>query len=261
MARGGSQQIADALVRRARRCRRHARVRPPCRSLAELPAADAVLFDVTPRQVVALAGDALPSRYRRSLGRFRYGPGRVQGRLGARRPDPLGQPERRSRGDRPRRWHARRDRRRRRRGPTLASTPSVRTSCSPSSRCSTRSRARRDAHGVGLLPRSERIDGRHDRPDRGAGRAVRPRIPRSDHRPPHDGHRRRWRATTPTTSAATSTAACRSAPVRRSPDARPAPVADAARGVYLCSSRTPPGGGVHGMCGWHAAHEVLRRCR
>lgn len=39
------------------------------------------------------------------------------------------------------------------------------------------------------------------------------------------------------------------------------PYATGAHGVYLCSSSTPPGGGVHGMCGHHAAQAALRRIR
>ena len=36
------------------------------------------------------------------------------------------------------------------------------------------------------------------------------------------------------------------------------PYATSARDIYLCSAATPPGGGVHGMCGYHAARSALR---
>jgi phytoene dehydrogenase-like protein len=42
------------------------------------------------------------------------------------------------------------------------------------------------------------------------------------------------------------------------PALRWSPYKTSAKGVYVCSSATPPGGGVHGMCGFHAAKKALK---
>jgi phytoene dehydrogenase-like protein len=42
------------------------------------------------------------------------------------------------------------------------------------------------------------------------------------------------------------------------PALRFSPYRTSAKGLYICSSSTPPGGGVHGMCGYHAARSVLK---
>ncbi|HEX6542693.1 MAG TPA: NAD(P)/FAD-dependent oxidoreductase, partial [Ktedonobacterales bacterium] len=75
MPRGGSQRIADALAAYLRDLGGEIVTGTEIRSLADLPPSRAVLCDVTPRQLLALAGDTLPERYRRQLQRFRYGPG------------------------------------------------------------------------------------------------------------------------------------------------------------------------------------------
>jgi phytoene dehydrogenase-like protein len=73
--RGGSQQIADRLTDYLRSLGGQIETNHEVRSLAELPPARAVLMDVTPRQLVNIAGDQLPAGYRRRLQRYRYGPG------------------------------------------------------------------------------------------------------------------------------------------------------------------------------------------
>lgn len=73
--RGGSQTIATAMRLCLESLGGVVETGREIRSLRDLPDARAVLFDITPRQLLAICGDALPSRYRSGLARFRYGPG------------------------------------------------------------------------------------------------------------------------------------------------------------------------------------------
>jgi phytoene dehydrogenase-like protein len=74
MARGGSQKIADALTSCLRSLGGEVETSRRVASLDELPPARAVLLDLTPRQIVRIAGARLPAGYRRALERYRYGP-------------------------------------------------------------------------------------------------------------------------------------------------------------------------------------------
>jgi len=74
-ARGGSEAIARALAAYFESLGGEIETDRTIRSLSDLPTAAAILFDVTPRQLSAICGDKLPTSYRRRLARYRYGPG------------------------------------------------------------------------------------------------------------------------------------------------------------------------------------------
>lgn len=75
VARGGSQAVADGLAAYLRSLGGEVVTDSPVESLGALPPARAVLCDVSPRQLVRLAGDRMPKRHRNKLMRYRYGPG------------------------------------------------------------------------------------------------------------------------------------------------------------------------------------------
>jgi phytoene dehydrogenase-like protein len=72
---GGSQSIADALVRVLREHGGELRCGVRVARFAELPEARAYLFDVSPRHLAGICEDELPAGYRNRLLRYRHGPG------------------------------------------------------------------------------------------------------------------------------------------------------------------------------------------
>jgi phytoene dehydrogenase-like protein len=74
-AKWGSVAIINALASYFRSLGGTIRTSTTVRSMNDIPPSRAVLFDVTPRQLVSIAGDELPPSYVNRLQRFRYGPG------------------------------------------------------------------------------------------------------------------------------------------------------------------------------------------
>jgi len=75
LASGGSSAISAALVAYLQSLGGEVRTRTPVHSLDELPPSRLILLDVTPRQFLRLSRDRLPQRYRAQLARYQYGLG------------------------------------------------------------------------------------------------------------------------------------------------------------------------------------------
>jgi phytoene dehydrogenase-like protein len=88
VVRGGSQKLADALASYFRSLGGEIETGRHVDSLEELPRSGLIMLDVTPRQLLRIAGHRLPSRYLSALRRYRYGPGVFKVDWGLDRPVP-----------------------------------------------------------------------------------------------------------------------------------------------------------------------------
>lgn len=75
LPRGGSQTIADALARQLRALGGEIVTNTRVENVDALPKVGTYMLDVTPRQLLNMAGARLPGHYKEQLAHFRYGPG------------------------------------------------------------------------------------------------------------------------------------------------------------------------------------------
>lgn len=93
MPEGGSQNIANALNSYITSLGGQFLLNTGVKSLDELPRSDMVFFDLTPKQILAIAGERLPKGYRRQLERYQYGPGVFKMDFAVNSPIPFKSPE------------------------------------------------------------------------------------------------------------------------------------------------------------------------
>jgi phytoene dehydrogenase-like protein len=257
LAKGGSQTISNALASYFTSLGGRIMTSTPVTSLDALPAARAVVFDLTPRQLLKLASNRLPAGYKQELQQYRYGPGvfKVDWALNA--PIP---------------WKARK----------CADAATVHVGGSAEEIVQgegivaggghperpfvllaqqslfddTRAPAgKQSAWGYCHVPAdsnvdmTERIESQIERFAPGFRDCILAR---------HTMTAAAFETYNPNYVGGDITGGL---PTVRQVFARPTlrltPYSMPAKDLFICSSSTPPGGGVHGMCGYHAARAVL----
>lgn len=259
IVKGGSQNLANALARYFCSFGGEIVTAHRVQSIEELPRARAYLFDVTPRQLLQIAGDRLPSAYRRRLQKYRYGPGVFKLDFALDGPIPwkatecaravtvhlggtlseIAQSERDT-------WQG-----------TPTEKPYVllvqQTPFDPT-------RAPRGKHTVWAychVPHASTVDMTEPilaQIERFAP-GFRNRILATHVMPPAEMERYNANYVGGDINGGAQTLG----QLFTRPTVRRVPYSTPVKGLYICSSSTPPGGGVHGMCGYHAARAALRQ--
>jgi phytoene dehydrogenase-like protein len=257
VARGGSQRLTDALVAELRAHGGSLETGRRVESLDELEAGP-VLLDVTPRQLLRLAGARLPDGYRRRLSRYRYGPGIFKLDWALDGPIPWTAPEAARAGT----VHL---------GGTLDEI-----AASEDAAVSGRHHERPFVLLVqpSLFDPTRAPEGKHTA-------WAYCHVPNGSRRDMTDAIEAQVERFAPGfRDLVAGRSAMDSAEVQRRnpnyvggdiiggaqdlrqhftrPVARPVPYSTPVPGLFICSSSTPPGGGVHGMCGYWAARAALR---
>lgn len=259
MPRGGSQNITNALASYLNSVGGEIVINHCVESLDELPDTPAILFDVTPRQLIRIMGDKLPSRYRSRLENYRYGPGVFKMDWALDGPIP---------------WKA----------PECARAGTVHLVGTSDEIAASESQVWQSEHPEKpfvLLAQQSLFDhtrapvGKHTawaycHVPNGSNFDMTARIEAQIERfAPGFGDLVLARSTkspvnleeyNPNYIGGDITGGVQDlGQLYARPAFQMTPYATPLKGVYICSSSTPPGGGVHGMCGYFAARAALRK--
>jgi len=258
VAEGGSRAIWRALVSYLESLGGRIETGRRIERLAELPDARVVLFDTSPDQLTRIAGDALPAGYRRRLGRYRYGPGAFKLDWALDGPIP---------------W----------RDPACREASTVHVGGTLAEICASERDMYRGRHSERpflILCQQSEVDptrapaGQHTgyaycHVPHGSTLDMTDAIERQVERfaPGFEGRILARHATSPADferynpnyrGGAITGGVADALQLWNRPVTRLDPYATPNPRLFICSAATPPGGGVHGMCGWWAARSALR---